>query len=237
MKRYSRGMSRLSFTRPGDDRFVWYDVLMRLPVVVLTLYLLWREFWGLVELVGAHPYWSADAAFLGALFSRLGVMLFLALLAGFHLWRRQPVDKFDTWSPKVYALLGMGLGYALFLLPRAQPHAVWDGIASVFLLWGNVMCLVSVSTLGRSLSIMPEARKLVTAGIYRRIRHPLYLSEFIADIGVFMQFRSIGALLILAGVVFFQIQRIRWEEQILARAFDDYEPYRQRSWRLVPGVY
>lgn len=224
-------------SRPGHAGFAWYDAFMRLPVVSLTLYFLWQEFWGSVEWVGAHPYWSCDAAFLGALFARLGVMLFLTLLAAFHLGRHRPVAKFSAWSPKINALLALGLGYALLLLPRAPPHVAWDLLASAFLLLGNFMCLLSVSTLGRNLSIMPEARKLVTAGLYGRIRHPLYLSELVADIGVFMQFRSGWALAILLAVLYFQIQRMRWEEQILMRTFEDYAAYRLRTWRLLPWVY
>jgi protein-S-isoprenylcysteine O-methyltransferase Ste14 len=230
-------MSDVSFTHPRNDRFVWYDAFMRLPIVFLTLYFLWREFLGLAELVGAHPYWSFDGEFLGGLFSRLGIVVFLILLVAFHLGRHRPVAKFSDWKPKFSALLGMGLGYALFLLPRAQPDAAWDLAASFFLFVGNFMCVLSVSTLGRSLSIMPEARKLVTVGIYSKVRHPLYLSELVADIGIFMQFRSWWALLILIGVLYFQIQRMRWEEEILSRTFDEYEAYRARTWRLLPGVY
>ena len=51
--------------------------------------------------------------------------------------------------------------------------------------------------LARSLSIMPEARKLVTTGLYARIRHPLYLAEDIALLGIALQFRSWQAAVVL----------------------------------------
>ena len=45
-------------------------------------------------------------------------------------------------------------------------------------------------SVGRSVSVMPEARKLVTSGLYRHIRRPLYLVEEIGVLGLFLQFRS-----------------------------------------------
>jgi protein-S-isoprenylcysteine O-methyltransferase Ste14 len=84
---------------------------------------------------------------------------------------------------------------------------------------------------------MPEARALVTDGLYGFIRHPLYMAELIALAGFFLQYRSWEAAIILAVMLFFQLKRMDWEEQILAEAFPEYESYRQQSWRLLPGVY
>lgn len=91
--------------------------------------------------------------------------------------------------------------------------------------------------LGRSLSIMPEARKLVMDGPYRFIRHPLYLAEEIALLGIFLQFRSWEAAAILFVHLFFQLRRIAWEEQVLADTFPEYRSYAKGSYRLIPGIY
>ena len=53
-----------------------------------------------------------------------------------------------------------------------------------------LIAVLAALDLGRSVSVMPEARRLVVQGLYRRIRHPLYLAEEIATIGCFLQFRS-----------------------------------------------
>jgi protein-S-isoprenylcysteine O-methyltransferase Ste14 len=44
-----------------------------------------------------------------------------------------------------------------------------------------------VLSLGRSISILPQARQLVTSGPYAFVRHPLYLGEMTAMLGIAMQ--------------------------------------------------
>jgi protein-S-isoprenylcysteine O-methyltransferase Ste14 len=84
---------------------------------------------------------------------------------------------------------------------------------------------------------MPEARRLVTAGIYSRIRHPLYFAEALATLGVLLQYRSVGAALLVAAQFAVQLWRMHEEEKVLAAQFPEYAIYRQRTARLLPGVY
>jgi protein-S-isoprenylcysteine O-methyltransferase Ste14 len=96
---------------------------------------------------------------------------------------------------------------------------------------------MAVMDLGRSLSVMPEARKLVISGLYGRIRHPLYLASEISTVGFYLQFRAWQTVPILMIHFYFQIRRMGWEESILAKAFPEYAEYKQRTWRLLPGIY
>ena len=214
-----------------------YDMAMRLPIVSITVYFCWRELMGLRAFVVAHPFFEGDWTFLTGLFARIGVLVFLCFLASFHFTRRRPVLKYEKWQPKLAALLGAGMTYLVLLLPLAKHDIGFDLASSILTFFGSYLCLVSVTSLGRSLSIMPEARALVTSGLYKYIRHPLYMAELVALVGFFMQYRSWAAAAILAVVLFFQLKRMDWEEQILAQAFPEYESYRLRSWRLFPGLY
>lgn len=214
-----------------------YDALMRLPIVALTLFFLGREMLALREVVGTHPYFGGDWPFVANVAARVSVLMFLILLAVLHASRRRPVRKYETWRPKIIALLGLSFTFLLLLLHRATPDALWNSVSAVLILIGDTLCILAVLDLGRSLSIMPEARKLVTDGLYRRIRHPLYLAEEIAVLGIFLQFRSWQALAIVAVHFYFQIRRMGWEEGILAGEFPDYTEYQRRSHRLVPGLY
>lgn len=214
-----------------------YDAVMRLPIVALTLYFLGREIMGTRELVALHPYFGGDWPFVMTLTARVSVIIFLAVLASLHLFRYRPVGKHAAWTPKITALLGALLTYALLLLPRAAPDALWDSLSTLLMLIGCMASILVALNLGRSLSIMPEARKLVIDGPYRRIRHPLYLAEEIATVGFFLQFRSWQAALLLVVHFYFQIRRMGWEETILARTFPEYSEYKRRSFRLVPGLY
>jgi protein-S-isoprenylcysteine O-methyltransferase Ste14 len=85
--------------------------------------------------------------------------------------------------------------------------------------------------------MMAEARRLVTSGPYRLVRHPLYLAEELAVVGIFMQSLSLWTALILAVQIAFQLRRMHNEEAILAESFPEYAAYRQRTARLLPGIY
>jgi protein-S-isoprenylcysteine O-methyltransferase Ste14 len=214
-----------------------YDALMRLPIVAMTLYFLVREVLSLRLYVGFHPYFGEDWLFLLSVTSRVSVILFLALLGLLHLARRRPVRKYDSWRPRIDAFLGLTFTFLLLLVPRAASNPWVDGISTLLIFSGNYLCIVALANLGRSLSIMPEARRLVTDGPYRWVRHPLYLAEEIAVVGIFLQFRSWPAAAILVIHFYFQVKRMIWEEKILAEAFPEYTAYCRSTRRLVPGVY
>jgi len=214
-----------------------YDAAMRLPIVVFTLFLLARETTGIRELVAGHPYVNGDWPFLGTIAARVSVIMFLAVLAALHIARRRPTSKHVALKPKVVAVLGLTFTLLVLLLPRASANLQWDMLSTALILVGNMFSVLSVLDLGRSLSIMPEARKLVTGGLYRRIRHPLYLAEEIATLGLFLQFRSWQAAVILVIHLYLQIRRMDWEEDILSRTFPEYVGYMRRTFRLVPGLY
>lgn len=203
-----------------------YDLLMRVPLTALALYFLWREW----EALGA-------ARDLLRIAVHVANMLFLVLIAGFTLARRRPVRRSVGFWPRFAALAGLLLLYSLMLLPRAPAERAWDLAALGVLLAGQFFCVVALLQLGRSLSVMPEARRLVTAGLYSRIRHPLYLAEAIATLGVLLQFRSAEAILLVALQFAIQLWRMREEEKVLEAAFPEYASYRSRTARLIPGVY
>ena len=71
-----------------------YDVLMRLPIVSFTLSFLVREMIALRELIAARPHFSDEWHFAIATAARISVMMFLVLLAAFHLSRYRPVRKY-----------------------------------------------------------------------------------------------------------------------------------------------
>jgi protein-S-isoprenylcysteine O-methyltransferase Ste14 len=205
---------------------VAYDLLMRLPLSVAAGYFLWRE-WQALEV--AHGWLRVSA--------HVATMLFLALIAVMTLARRRPLRKSEGWLPRIAALAGLTMLYALLLFPRAVRDPAWDAASLALLLAGHFLCAVTLTQLGRSFSVMPEARRLVTAGIYSRIRHPLYFAEALATLGVLLQYRSVGAALLVAAQFAVQLWRMHEEEKVLAAQFPEYAAYRQRTARLVPGVY
>ena len=74
---------------------------------------------------------------------------------------------------------------------------------------GTLLAICALVVLGRSISILPEARRLVTWGPDALIRHPLYLGEIVALAGVAIEYLSVWALLLLGLICAFQLQRMK----------------------------
>lgn len=213
-----------------------YDRLMRLPIIIFTSFFFIRELSG-VDAFLAHPPLGWDWQYVSTLAARISLLAFLGLLIFFHSIRSRPVNKAAGWEPKVSALLGLTLGNLLLLLDRSATTPALDIASTLLLLVGNYLCVVVLLHLGRSISIMAEARRLVTSGPYSVIRHPLYLAEQVATIGIFLQFMSWPAALVLAVHFVFQVRRMLNEERVLAATFPEYREYSQRTARLIPGVW
>lgn len=103
------------------------------------------------------------------------------------------------------------------------------GIA--YAVWG-------LAYLRRSFSIIPEARRLVTGGPYAFSRHPVYLGEIVAAIGVNLATAGWPSALAILYFVICELLRMRWEEGVLAKAFpDQYPAYAARVPRLAPNPF
>jgi protein-S-isoprenylcysteine O-methyltransferase Ste14 len=121
------------------------------------------------------------------------------------------------------------------MLPRKEISLIALAISCSFVIVGMLSSFVVLSWLGKAFSIMAEARRLVTYGPYRYVRHPLYVCEEIAVIGIFIQVMSPMALMIFVLHAVCQIRRMLNEERVLQAAFPEYENYARRTPRLIPA--
>jgi protein-S-isoprenylcysteine O-methyltransferase Ste14 len=169
--------------------------------------------------------------------SKICTVVFLTLLVVMFAVRRVPLHYPIGFYPRFVAAAGTFLGIGIVMLP---PEELSPGLYLVSLLsiiGGTVFAVWATLTLARSISIMPQARRLVTSGPYAFVRHPLYLGEFVVLSGLALQHLMPWALLLLAVQCVFQFGRMKNEERVLARAFPCYEDYMARTARLLPGVY
>jgi protein-S-isoprenylcysteine O-methyltransferase Ste14 len=164
-------------------------------------------------------------------------LIFFGLQVALCLVRRLPVGKSDGLWPRLVALLGANFNVALLLLPRTALNESWTLISAGLTIGGILMSVAMLAYLGRSFSIFPEARGLVTGGPYRYIRHPLYLAEMVSSVGIMLQYRQPWAALIALVTIALQIRRMGYEEGVLRRSFPGYDGYAGRSARLIPGLY
>jgi protein-S-isoprenylcysteine O-methyltransferase Ste14 len=102
---------------------------------------------------------------------------------------------------------------------------------------GMVVALYSLSSLGRSFSIIPQARTLVRTGPYRFVRHPVYLGELIATLGVVVARPSVATWSIFWLIAALLLYRALQEEKLLASSFPEYDFYSRRVARFIPGIF
>jgi protein-S-isoprenylcysteine O-methyltransferase Ste14 len=105
---------------------------------------------------------------------------------------------------------------------------------------GIAVRVMALAKLGKQFSAyvtLQENHELVQGGIYKHIRHPLYLSLLLGGPGFALVFSSVLLWPILLVTVFFVTRRIRQEERLLRAEFGSaFEAYRSRTWALVPLV-
>jgi protein-S-isoprenylcysteine O-methyltransferase Ste14 len=181
---------------------------------------------------------NPDVHLLSRSLSILAIGLYTLMVACLYALRLRPKNKISGTWPCAAAIMGGFLMSGLLLLsPRSDLPFPVQLAACLLVLVGNGFAVYILTHLGRSFSILPESRKLVTSGPYNLVRHPLYLAEAVATLGALIAFLSPWALLLVATQITLQIVRIHYEEKVLRASFPDYAAYARRTWRLIPGIY
>jgi protein-S-isoprenylcysteine O-methyltransferase Ste14 len=111
----------------------------------------------------------------------------------------------------------------------------------VLLIAGLGIRLQATRTLGEYFSpktrVLPE-HKLIKSGIYKHIRHPIYLGSMLAFFSITLIFHSLIGFMVTALAIPFILNRIRVEEQMFTEKFgDEYKEYIKKSKKLVPYLY
>ncbi len=224
----------------------WYQGLARsafyeraINLILGTLYLYWAgsAAVGLVHYLRGLPDDPPLLVLACSIAARAAVTCFLLLFAALVLTRVPAVRRTSGVPPRFHAVAGAFLPIVIVASPITLDTTATNLLSAALIMIGNGLAIYALRYLGRSTSIMPEARLLVTRGPYALIRHPLYFAEEVAIIGILIQHLSALTIAIAALHLGFQILRMRYEEGVLRETFPDYDSLMMAKARLVPGIY
>jgi protein-S-isoprenylcysteine O-methyltransferase Ste14 len=207
-----------------------WDLVAALPLVGLSVF----GAAGFAILVFRQWPLSHDAITLLVIISEACSAAFLMFQATLLLVRRLPVAKADGLAPRIWAFIGANFALVIVLTPKAALTPALTIASSSLISLGTVGAIFTLRALGRSFSVFPQARKLVTSGPYRAIRHPLYVAEQVSAFGLALQYRQPWGLLIVSIALLLQFPRMRYEETVLEATYEAYSDYKKRTARLIP---
>ena len=160
------------------------------------------------------------------------------LVLGIALTRRPPQVQDRSLGSAAAVIVSYGYPYAQVIYLNWIPgNPGWPEAGFVLVTLSTVLSLVSLLTLGRLFGVRPALRGLMTKGPYRIVRHPMYLSYVISDIGYNLQeWSPVTVLLVIAGWGSL-IYRIHAEERVLAldAGWPAYKGLVR--YRLIPGIW
>jgi protein-S-isoprenylcysteine O-methyltransferase Ste14 len=180
-----------------------------------------------------------------ALVVATAAMVVAGLLSSANLSTGEREDRSNRWIIGALGLIGLLSAWLPAYSDRKEFWVIdgdairWFGVA--LYAGGGALRLWPVFVLGRRFSglvAIQPGHTLVTDGIYRVIRNPSYLGLLILSLGWALAFRSGAGVLLAALNIPPLIARMNAEERLLHAQFGkEYEAYRARTWRLLPGLY
>ncbi|RXG95101.1 protein-S-isoprenylcysteine methyltransferase [Bradyrhizobium vignae] len=171
-----------------------------------------------------------------SLLSSFCLAVFYVLLALLTITRSPAKAQADGLLPRIAAFVGTYMPWTIAFFGKTD-QALPNLASTACVLIGMIMMLITIRHLGRSFSLVPQARNVVQTGPYRWIKHPLYLAEEVALLGVVLRSLTPLTVILLVLHIGVQICRIHYEEDLLRRNCPEYSGYEASRWRLIPYVW
>ena len=192
---------------------------------------------------GIAAYCSHPSAIVVAAITAAAAFATLFTLGNLSAGERE--DRGNRWVIPALGLIGTAMAFVAPFTDRIDFWTLdgettrWIGVALFAL--GTILRMWPVYVLGNRFSglvAIQPGHMLVQTGIYARIRHPSYLGLLMGSFGWALTFRSGIGVLMSVLLIVPVVARIRSEEALLHAQFDgEYEAYRARTSRLIPGLY
>ncbi len=134
------------------------------------------------------------------------------------------LTAFSTFGPPLVRPMSAG---------AIAPESITVAVVAI----GLIIVVLGKLSLGRSFGLSPANRGVVSTGMYRFMRHPIYLGYLITHVGFVAANPGEWNLIVLAAADLALMFRAVREERTLAQD-ESYRAYMQRvRWRVIPGVF
>jgi protein-S-isoprenylcysteine O-methyltransferase Ste14 len=149
---------------------------------------------------------------------------------------RRPAGLVDR-SPRARVLMVVSLIGPALVTPASIPALLPEFTTVAVSACGLLVVIIGKLSLGRSFGLMPANRGVVSTGLYRVVRHPIYMGYLVTHAAFCVANPTIGNLVILVAADIALLVRAVCEEQTLAKdaAYRDYQQIVR--WRVLPGVF
>ena len=184
---------------------------------------------------------SLMAFHIGADFLATGRLTGLLLLASealvvvLTLFRRSPsmVDR----SLRARVLTAISMVGPPLLRPASVLPLAPEFVTVLLSAAGLLVVIGGKVSLGRSFGLIPANRGIVSSGLYRVVRHPIYMGYLITHVAFVLANPTFWNLMTLVAADLGLMLRAVCEERTLARDVS-YQAYQQKvRWRVLPGVF
>lgn len=168
-------------------------------------------------------------------FTGLLLLLSEALVVVLTLFRRPAVVIDRTLRARLLTITAM-IGPPL-VRPTALTPIVPDAVTVAISTVGLLVIIAGKMSLGRSFGLIPANRGIVSSGLYRVVRHPIYLGYLITHIAFLASNPVAWNISLLVTTDIALLLRAICEEKTLAQdaAYRDYQS--RVRWRVLPGLF
>lgn len=184
-------------------------------VICWILFILyWGINWSFVKPT-QEPSWSSPANSRLIIFGLIIAFLLVSRFHGFLL----------TLSERALTL------HYLFLQP----------IGAIVTIIGLIIAIIARKTLADNWSSNIEFKKgheLITNGVYRYMRHPIYTGILLMGLGSLLVLQSISVVVFFIGMIAFFYYKMQKEELLMSKHFpNEYVAYKKRTKALIPFIF
>jgi len=222
----------------------------------MTSYLIRSSIFGIAALLalvfipaGTLHYWQGWAFVAVWIIASGAYTAYLAMHDPALLKRRTEAGISHEKEPaqKIIILFLFAAFIALMVLPPLDFRLGWSNVPWYVSIFGDALIAVSfyifhlvskVNTYAAANVRVEEGQKVISAGMYGLIRHPMYFGAIFLLVGTPLALGSWWSLLLVPLFLPILYFRIANEEKVLARNLEGYTEYmRKVRYRLIPYIW